>query len=314
MEKIDDMNSEITSKITKNMESGGPHNITLEHGDITLNLTFEGFKTNGIFIKSLSAWSTDRNMLPLFLSLVVIHCNKIFGNIPKWYGQLSNMWWSMVCSIDDACTRIEGTPQDNWNINNDHFLKWANNVLTELKTPRSKPTIPPQSKSAYNCNCTPGDNGEYGCRCSGDRINLEIESISKKTVGSEEVEKRQNLMDKIKIKIGGKNTMGYNAKLDKHLKENADLKGLNEKLLSIGDGMTLTDQSVELLIERLDKDGGIKPYNYVLKFPESQGGGKKSRRKSRRKTRKTKKRRKISKIKSRMIRKKYRNKSRKSRK
>jgi len=180
------------------------------------------------------------------------------------------------------------------------YYYWKLTEGKESLDPRPTPTIPPQSKSAYNCNCIPGKNGKYDkydCGCSADRITLEIESRADTYQGKVNDVHNKTLMEKIDDKIKP-DSLDYN-KLSE-LKNNhlEDIKSLNNKLLGIDNridntGMTLMDTSS--LIDRLEKGGSIKEYNYVLTLGShgarsAYGGGKKSRRKTRRKSRKRKSR------------------------
>jgi len=145
------MNDEIQSKITVNMKDEEFNQVKLKYKDILLNLYIVNLKGDdgyilidelmrGHFILENPKFRTPTAPIPddppsgkgdgaLFLSLMVIHCNSIFGRVPYWKGRLSE-WWGIkgVCSIKNACTLQEDGVTV---ILNDYFLDWAKDIVTQ---------------------------------------------------------------------------------------------------------------------------------------------------------------------------------------
>jgi len=151
MSKETEMNEEIQSKITIDMKDEKIHTIYLKYKDIVINLSIIALTESDGLIKindldragSHHSYrlinedqQSDKGDGSLFLSLMVIHCNKLFGNIPhplRWAGILSSDWWwkKGICSIKDACEIQEDGI--NTFISNEHFLEWATKIVTENK-------------------------------------------------------------------------------------------------------------------------------------------------------------------------------------
>lgn len=77
----------------------------------------------------------------LFLALVVIYCNEIYNKeIPNWRGNLSD-WWKIkgVCAMENACNKINNNM---YQINNDKFLQWAEEVRNNYGVAKYKHTSP----------------------------------------------------------------------------------------------------------------------------------------------------------------------------
>ena len=151
MGKIDEMNQEIESKIKPEMGDEELSLVKLKYKDIVLNIYIYNLKgedgyidinelMRGHFILDgnlkLRIFTAPRPSDPpsekgdgaLFLSLMVINCNSIFGSVPYWKGDL-NEWWKRdgnICSIENACTSLEN---DETAISNDKFLEWAKDIV-----------------------------------------------------------------------------------------------------------------------------------------------------------------------------------------
>jgi hypothetical protein len=77
----------------------------------------------------------------LFLALVVIYCNEIYNKeIPNWIGHLTD-WWKIegVCAMENACNKIVN---NKYQINNDKFLEWAEEVRNNYGVTKYKHTSP----------------------------------------------------------------------------------------------------------------------------------------------------------------------------
>lgn len=175
MSKETEMNAEIKSKITKDMKDENIHTIYLKYKDIVLNLSIIALTESDGFIKindlnragSHHSYrhinedqQSDKGDGSLILSLMVIHCNKLFGNIPFWAGRFSKWWWEKgICSIEDACKNQEN---GNTYISNEHFLEWATKIVNEnkdkdkdrviqsIKTTQMKSRLPYNSSRTLN--------------------------------------------------------------------------------------------------------------------------------------------------------------------
>jgi len=154
-DKLTEMNKIIESKIKGDeMDTDTKwkwRRVRLQYLDIKLDLHFNEDGQNIITINAFSRGHYVRKNMErrimhepayfgdpesekgdgaLFLALTVVHCNKVFSNILCWIGGVTD-WWRIkgVCIIKDACIKTERSGPFAYEINNDIFLEWANEIL-----------------------------------------------------------------------------------------------------------------------------------------------------------------------------------------
>ena len=155
-DKLTEMNKIIETNITSNMFDGKINSVNMQYIDIRLDLFIVGnlIKINafsrGHYVRK-KPWhrighrparddeeESDKGDGALFLALTVIYCNEKVENI-EWIGGVTD-WWRKkggrggVCAIKDACIKSERTgsgPGTPYEINNDIFLEWSKQKITE---------------------------------------------------------------------------------------------------------------------------------------------------------------------------------------